>query len=175
MEIQDWPIDRVIPYARNPRKNSGAIAKVAASLREFGFRQPLVVDERGTLIVGHTRLEAARAIGLEQVPVHVAVGLSAEQARAYRLMDNRSHEEASWDEDLLALELQEISRTGFSMDLTGFDTSQLEAFMRDEAPKITGAGDQIRLDKTKPIVCPECGHEFSISAWEPKPPKVEEN
>ena len=121
-----WAIERVIPYARNPRKNAGAVAKVAASIREFGFRQPIVVDATGIVVVGHTRLLAAQQLGLEAVPVHVAENLTPAQAKAYRIMDNRSHEESEWDEELLPLELGELRDEGFDLDLTGFDARELE-------------------------------------------------
>jgi len=82
---------QVVPYARNPRKNQASIANVAASIREFGFRQPIVVDSDMVIVVGHTRYLAALQLGMEKVPVHVAEGLSPEQIKAYRIMDNRSH------------------------------------------------------------------------------------
>lgn len=109
MKIEQWPIEKPIPYARNPRKISDqAVAAVAGSIREFGFRQPIVVDEAGTVIVGHTRLLAARKLGLTEVPVHVAAGLTPEQVKAYRLADNRVGEFSAWDAELLGLELGEI-------------------------------------------------------------------
>ena len=104
MCVVSVPIGRLIPYSRNPRKNTAAIAKVAASLREFGWRQPIVVDDAYTVIAGHTRLEAARTLGMSEVPVHVATGLSANQIKAYRLADNRVGSEAEWDNGLLTLE-----------------------------------------------------------------------
>ena len=88
MKIEIINVDRVIPYARNPRKNSGAVDKVAASIREFGFRQPIVVDENFTVIVGHTRLLAAKKLGITEVPVHIAEGLTAAKIQAYRIADN---------------------------------------------------------------------------------------
>ena len=94
MKIQTVEIERVIPYARNPRKNAEAVTKVAASIREFGFRQPVVVDDEMTVVVGHTRLLAAKQLGMAKVPVHVADGLTPAQIRAYRLADNRVNQEA---------------------------------------------------------------------------------
>ena len=96
LRVSAWAIDKVIPFARNARKiPAAAVAKVAASIKEFGWRQPIVVDREGVIICGHTRLLAARKLGLDQVPVHVAENLSPAQVRAYRLMDNRSHEKPS--------------------------------------------------------------------------------
>ena len=89
MKIELIQIDRVIPYANNPRRNEAAVAKVAASIKEFGFRQPIVVDNNNVVIVGHTRLLAARQLGLAEVPVHIAEGLTSSQIKAYRIADNR--------------------------------------------------------------------------------------
>jgi DNA modification methylase len=125
MEVRLVPVETVIPYARNPRKNTGAVAKVAASLREFGFRQPIVVDPEMTVVVGHTRLQAAIQLGMREVPVHVAAGLSDAQIKAYRLADNRTNEEAEWDEELLALELGDLKLEGYDLSLTGFDDDEL--------------------------------------------------
>src|SRR6266481_10042561 len=109
MLVETWPIDRPIEYARNARKiTQAAVDKVAASIHEFGFRQPIVVDKDGVIIVGHVRLRAAKKLGLAVVPVHVAANLTPAQVRAYRLLDNRSHEEATWDLELLASELAEL-------------------------------------------------------------------
>ena len=103
MRIEHWATDRPQPYAKNARKwNSGAVDKVAASIREFGFRQPIVVDNVGVIIIGHLRLAAAKKLGLKEVPVHVAQDLTPEQVRGLRIMDNRSHEESEWDLALLA-------------------------------------------------------------------------
>ncbi len=131
MIVTDMPIERLIPYARNPRNNTAAIDAVKASIAEFGFRQPIVVDEKMVVIVGHTRLEAAKALGLATVPVHVAEGLTPAQARAYRLMDNRSHENAEWDDELLKLEFGDLKLDGFDLDLTGFDADQLSQLLAD--------------------------------------------
>src|SRR5688500_18970088 len=106
MRIELWPIDRVRIYEDNPRSiDQEAIAKVDASIRAFGWRQPLVVDSDGVLIVGHVRMQAARNLGIAEVPVHIADSLTPDEVRAYRLADNRTHDEAVWDEDRLATEL----------------------------------------------------------------------
>ena len=133
MVITQMPVDRLIPYARNPRCNAAAIDAVKASIAEFGFRQPIVVDEQMVVIVGHTRLAAAKALGLATVPVHIAEGLTPAQTRAYRLMDNRSHENADWDDDLLKLEFADLQLDGFDLELTGFDADQLSKLLGAEA------------------------------------------
>jgi DNA modification methylase len=129
MDIIDLPLERLIPYARNPRRNESAIATVAASLREFGWRQPIVVDEDMVILAGHTRLEAARQLGLASAPVHVARGLTPAQAKAYRLMDNRAAENAAWDEALLGLELGDLQGENFDLALTGFDDAELNRLL----------------------------------------------
>ena len=113
MKIETWKIEKITPYARNPRKNKDAIPKVKASLKEFGWQQPIVVDKDGVVIVGHTRLAAAIELGMTEVPVHVAENLTLEQIKAYRILDNKTSEYAEWDNDLLKLELADISEFNF--------------------------------------------------------------
>src|SRR6266404_8253043 len=109
MTISLWSIEKIIPYARNARKiPQQAVDKVAASIQEFGWRQPIVVDLQGVIICGHTRLLAAQKLGLKEAPVHVADNLTPAQVRAYRLLDNRSHEETEREPDLLGLEMVEL-------------------------------------------------------------------
>ena len=129
MDVVELPLERLIPYARNPRKNAAAIATVAASLKEFGWRQPIVVDEEMVILAGHTRLDAARQLGLTTAPVHIARGLTPAQAQAYRLMDNRASENAEWDEALLGLELGDLQGDGFDLELTGFDDDELNRLL----------------------------------------------
>ena len=124
-DVELRPIAEIRPYEGNPRINDGAVKAVAASLREFGFRQPIVVDQDGVVIVGHTRLKAAQTLGLARVPVHVAVGLSPEQVRAYRLADNKTGELAEWDLELLPIELSELRDADYDLGLIGFDDSEL--------------------------------------------------
>src|SRR5580704_7874399 len=127
MKIEMRLTIKIVPFARNARKiPQQAIDKVAASIREFSFRQPIVVDKDGVIICGHTRWLAAQKLGLEQVPVHVAENLTPAQVRAYRLLDNRSHEETGWDEELLGLELLDLKGMGIDMDLTGFDICEID-------------------------------------------------
>jgi hypothetical protein len=126
-----WPIEQVIPYDRNPRRNTAAVGPVAESIREFGWQQPLVVDERDVLIVGHTRLLAARSLGLTVVPVRVARGLTKAQVKAYRLADNRTGENAEWDRVLLALEFNDLRLGDFDVALTAFTEQEVEGILGD--------------------------------------------
>jgi len=129
MKVELRPIESLKPYAKNPRQNDNAVGAVAKSLREFGFRQPIVVDEESVVIVGHTRLKAAEQLGLKKVPVHVATGLTAEQVRAYRIADNQTATIAEWDMNLLPLELAELKDLGVDMDLLGFGDAELSAML----------------------------------------------
>ena len=129
MDVIDLPLEQIIPYARNPRNNAEAVATVASSIQEYGWRQPIVVDEEMVVLAGHTRLEAARKLGFKTVPVHVAKGLTLSQARAFRIMDNRSSENAEWDKDLLNLELADLLEADFDLGLTGFTDDELNALM----------------------------------------------
>jgi DNA modification methylase len=146
MKIELRPVDRITPYDRNPRKNDGAVGAVARSLKEYGFRQPIVVDADGVIVVGHTRWRAAQQLGLQQVPVHVAAELTPEQAKAYRIADNQTATIAEWDMDLLPVELAELKNLGVDLGSLGFDDDQLKDLFappptegkteRDEVPPI---------------------------------------
>ena len=122
---EQWPLSRITPYASNPRLNDDAVGAVAESIRTFGFRQPIVVDTEGVIVCGHTRYKAAKHLGLETVPVHVAKDLTPEQIRAYRIADNKSSELAEWDLELLPIELGAIAADGVELSLLGFDTEEL--------------------------------------------------
>jgi len=154
LAIEWWPIDRPIPYARNPRiAPDEAIAKVAGSIAEFGFRQPIVVDTDGVIIAGHTRLLAAQRLGLEKVPVHVASELTPAQVKAYRIADNRSAQETSWDADLLPLELAELLDWQVDLTLTGFDAAELDAILVSATQGLTDP-DEVPEPPEEPISAP---------------------
>ncbi len=132
MHIELWPIDRPKPFPKNARHwNAAAVAKVAASIREYGFRQPIVVDAHDVICIGHLRLAAAKSLGLKEVPVHVARDLTPAQIRGLRLADNRTNEESEWNDDLLGPELAELSDLGFDLTLTGFDVYEIDKLLRD--------------------------------------------
>jgi len=118
-------IDDITPYERNPRLNDNAVDAVAESLRQFGFRQPIVIDEAGVIIAGHTRWKAAKQLGLAKVPVHVATDLTEAQVRAYRIADNKTGELAEWDLDILPIELNDLREGGFDMHVLAFDEEEL--------------------------------------------------
>jgi DNA modification methylase len=129
MRIEQRAVESVTPYEGNPRVNDAAVEAVAHSIRSYGFRQPIVVDKDGVIVVGHTRWKAAKALGLEQVPVHVALDLTPEQARAYRVADNKTAELAEWDKDLLRIELEALKDLNVDISLLGFDEPELAGLL----------------------------------------------
>jgi DNA modification methylase len=156
MTIELWSLDRVKPYPGNPRKISqAAIDKVALSIGEYGFRQPIVVDRDGVIIVGHRRWLAARQRGLEFVPVHVADNLTPEQVRSYRLMDNRSHQDTDWIPEKLKTEIVALNVAKFPLHFTGFLPREIDELLVDTkeenyanagiagSPKITTASGEL--------------------------------
>jgi hypothetical protein len=137
-ELDWWPIDRPRDYPQNARKWSAqAVDKVAASIREYGWKQPLVCDSEDVIVIGHLRRAAGRKAGMTECPVHVAHDLTPDQIRGLRLMDNRSHEEAGWDFELLGPELIDLQRLGFGLELTGFDELELARVMMQQTDGLT--------------------------------------
>jgi len=128
-------VEKIVPYARNPRKNDEAVDAVAASIKEFGFRQPIVIDGEGVIVVGETRYKAARRLGLKRVPVHVATELTEAQVKAYRIADNRLNEIATWDPELLPLELTDLQGTEIDLSLLGFTEDELNDLLGAELPE----------------------------------------
>jgi DNA modification methylase len=129
MKIEMRKLSDIKPYENNPRINDAAVDAVAASVREFGFRQPIVVDEDDVIVVGHTRYKAAQKLGMEAVPVHVAVGLTPAQLKAYRIADNQTASLSQWDPELLPIELTELQQMDFDLSLTGFSADDLVRLM----------------------------------------------
>lgn len=136
-QIEQWLTSRPIPYARNARKiDARAVSAVAGSIKEFGFKSPILVDAEGVIIAGHTRLQAAQSLGLESVPVIICNDLTPDQVKAYRLADNRVAEFSEWDAELLKLELGDIE---LEMDFAGFD--ELVAELGDGEAETMEEGD----------------------------------
>jgi DNA modification methylase len=138
MQIELRPIDSITPYENNPRQNDDAVDAVAQSIKEFGWQQPIVVDEQGVIVVGHTRWKAAKKLGMSEVPVHVASGLTPAQLRAYRIADNQTNTLSSWDDDKLMRELMELQKEEIDLDVTGFTSEDLQRLTQDQsAPALT--------------------------------------
>ncbi len=161
-QIERVPLEALVPYARNSRTHSEAqVAQIAASIREFGFTNPVLIDADGGIIAGHGRVMAARKLGLKDVPCLRLGYLSETQRRAYVIADNKLALNAGWDAEALQVELADLNGAGFNMDLLGFGVDDLAEAMGMGGDFEPGSiEDQGRLDQKKPVTCPNCGHEF---------------
>ena len=164
-KVERRPISELIPYARNSRTHSEAqVAQIAASIREWGWTMPILVDEDGNVIAGHGRIMAAQKLGIADVPCMTATGWSEAKRRAYVIADNKLALNAGWDDDVLKLELQDVDTLGFDLTLTGFDVAEL-ANLFDEPDFAPGTeGDQGKLDELAPkmVTCPHCQAEWDL-------------
>ena len=151
MQIKLAEISNIKPYENNPRKLSEqAIQKVAMSLKEYGFRQPIVVDKNMVIVAGHTRYRASKKLGLKQVPISVIDNLSEEQINAYRIADNRTAEESEWDNELLKMEIKDLEAKDFKLDLLGFNEDQLNDILFEEKQGLTDE-DEVPETPEEPI------------------------
>ena len=161
-QIENWRIERLVEYPRNPRKNDGAVDRMAGSVREFGFKVPVLARSDGEIVDGHLRLKAARKLGITEVPVILCNEWSPAQVKAFRLMVNRSATWADWDEELLALELQEIQAADFDLSLTGFIPGEID--------KLLALDDEEKANATPPL--PEMAVSRSGDLWQLGPHRV---
>ena len=176
MKIETADINTIKPYENNPRKlKDSAIEKVAMSLKEYGFRQPIVIDKDRIIVVGHTRYRASKKLGLKEVPITIADNLTPEQINAYRIADNRTAEESEWDSELLKMEIKELEAKDFKLDLLGFNEDQLNDMLfeekqgltdEDEVPEapeepITKLGDIWKLGKHK-LICGDATNKDTV-------------
>tara|TARA_B110000483_G_scaffold219320_1_gene273416 strand:+ start:176 stop:1321 length:1146 start_codon:yes stop_codon:yes gene_type:complete len=151
MKIEIADINSIKPYENNPRKLSEkAIETVAMSLKEYGFRQPIVVDKDRIIVVGHTRFRASKKLGFKEVPITIADNLTTEQINAYRIADNRTSEESEWDNELLKMELKELDLKDFNLELTGFNEDQLNNMLFEEKEGLTDE-DEVPETPEEPI------------------------
>jgi ParB-like chromosome segregation protein Spo0J len=135
LKIETWPVERLIPYARNARLHSEAqVAQIAASIVEFGFNNPVLVEPHGGIIAGHARVIAARKLGYTEIPVIVLGHLSENQKRAFILADNKLALNAGWDLEMLRLELEALTEQNFDLELTGFDQKELAEALAQHTP-----------------------------------------
>ena len=162
MIIENRNLSDLLPYPNNAKTHSDEqIAKIAASIKEFGFNNPVVVDNDGGIIAGHGRVDAARKLNLTELPTITLGHLTEAQKKAYILADNRLAEIGSeWDLDLVALELDQIAELDLDIDLTGFD----DDFINNFAP--VGVDEQGDLSTTDPVMvkCPNCGNSFDAKS-----------
>lgn len=171
MKIQDLDINEIIPYANNPRNNAAAIDAVAASIKEFGFKVPVVIDRNNILITGHTRLEAAKKLGITKIPAIRASDLTDAQVKAFRLADNKVAEIAEWDDKALAAELQALDDMDFDMSEFGFSDDELrdnvEGLEDPEIPEepdpVTQPGDIFQLGRHR-LMCGDSTNPEDITA-----------
>ena len=126
MNIVNLKVEELIPYINNPRNNTEAVDKVAASIKEFGFKVPIVIDKDNVVVTGHTRLLASKKLGLQEVPCVIADDLSPAQIKAFRIADNKVSEYAQWDEDMLKVELEELEEMNFDLDSVSIDFSDFD-------------------------------------------------
>ena len=155
----------LVPYARNSRTHSPQqIDKIAASIREFGFLNPIIVDRQSGIVAGHGRVLAAQKLGLTDLPIIEASHLTEAQRRAYVLADNRLALDAGWDNDMLKVELSDLQAEGFDLTLTGFELGEVSALFYDKDFAPGTEGDQGRLDELAPkiVQCPHCGQDFDL-------------
>lgn len=165
MEITNRPLEALEPYARNSRTHSPEqIAQLVASINEFGWTNPVLIDEHGGVIAGHGRIMAARQLGMVEVPCIVLAGLTETQKRAYVIADNKLALGAGWDDAMLKLELEELGGLDFNLELTGFTLPELNDILIEK--KVEGGGtrelnpDEFELQQK----CPRCGFEYNTKA-----------
>ena len=166
----EWPADKIerkkvddlIPYARNARTHSDEqVAQLAASIKEWGWTTPVLVDEDGEIIAGHGRVMAARKLGIEEVPTMTATGWSKAQKQAYVLADNQLPKNAGWDMDLLSVEMKDLDSGGFDLSLMGFGDEEMKQWFLDTDFVPESSTKEIDPDDYKMgCVCPKCGFEF---------------
>ncbi len=160
-KVDPVPREDLIPYANNPKEHpEEQVNKIASSIKNYGWDQPIVVDGDGEIIKGHGRLQAAEKLGLDEVPVIRREDLTKAEAKAARIADNKTAE-SPWDDDLLATELETLPE--FDDAELGFDQGAVDDLLAEvETPEFepVGEDEQPRLDETEPTVCPECGHEW---------------
>lgn len=154
MTVQSKKLEEVHPYENNPRRNDGAVNAVAESIRQCGYIAPIIVDENGVILAGHTRYKALRQLGYQEADVVIKSGLTEEQKRKYRLLDNKTGELAEWDVDLLEMELDGLDFGSLDLD---WGISSAEGLDLDEA-----ASTQSEEEETETIHCPKCGFEFAV-------------
>src|SRR5689334_13842471 len=143
-ELQTWPIDKLVFYARNPRKNDAAVDRMCGSIREFGFKIPVLARSNGEVVDGHLRLKAARKLGMTEVPVILCDEWTPAQVKAFRLQVNRSATWAEFDDELLSLEMQDLMELNFDLGLTGFEPQEIDELL-------FRIGDDAQADAAPPL------------------------
>jgi ParB-like chromosome segregation protein Spo0J len=164
MKIEQIPVDRLIPYARNSRTHSDEqVAQIAASIREFGFTNPVLIDGNDGIIAGHGRVLGARKLGMDSVPCVRLDHLTETQKRAYIIADNKLALNAGWDEEMLRVELADLREMEFEIDVLGFEAEDLSRLMYGVNFEPGTEDDQGKLDELAPqiVICPHCHESFN--------------
>lgn len=168
LKVEQWPVDKLLPYVRNPRKNDHAVPKMASLIKEFGFKVPVVIRSDGSVIDGHLRLKAAQALGMKEVPAVLADDWTDAQVKAFRIAVNKSAELADWDNAMLRLEIEELNGMDFDLRLTGFEPLELEGILYPDAGldggEKEGAGEidpDEFSDEKFAHECPRCKFKFN--------------
>ena len=162
MEIIYKNIDELIPYENNPRINDEAVEYVKNSIKEFGFTNPILIDEKDNIIAGHGRLMASKKLGMEEVPCIVLEGLTEAQKKAYIIADNKMALNAGWDFNLLSLELENLKELDFNLELTGFSVDEIDGLLNtnEDIEDNDYEEQDLKENNTQLHKCPECGCEF---------------
>ena len=164
MNIVKMKVSELIPYINNPRNNENAVDKVASSISEFGFKNPIFVDKNNIVVNGHTRLLASKKLGLKEVPVIVIDDLTDTQIKAFRIADNKVAEYSKWDYDLLNIELEQLEELDFSMSDFGISTFEPIEFEIDEDIEEI-LEEEYEEPPKKTCTCPNCGHTDSAERF----------
>lgn len=185
MEVKEIPVQELREYENNPRRNDSAVDAVAKSIKEFGWKQPVVIDSDNVIVCGHTRFKAAQKLGLEKVPCIIADDLTPAQIKAFRLVDNKTAELSYWDFEKLGFELDELKHVGLDLSVLGFDLPHVDVndFFETVAPKKSDKAKSKNSEtqkfsveqsnenfgnfedianKKKIIICPHCGKEIEL-------------
>jgi ParB/RepB/Spo0J family partition protein len=167
MEVIIRPVDNLVMYENNPRDNDGAVDAVANSIKEFGFKVPILIDKNNVIIAGHTRLKAAIQLGMRDVPCILCDDLTPEQVRAFRIADNKVAEIADWDWPKLAQELDELLKEDVDLSITGFSDDEIERLTKnlddiDISDFFSENESEAKSKEPQRIQCPHCGEWFDL-------------
>ena len=157
MQVINMSVDELIEYENNPRFNDNAVEPVARSIEQFGWKVPIVIDSNNVIITGHTRLKAAKFLGLDEVPCIVADDLDEDQVKAFRLADNKVGELASWDYEALNIELESIEIDMGEFGFIELSDIDIDGFFEDAEPK-----EEVEEEEPKEIQCPHCMMYFTV-------------
>lgn len=162
-KIENVPLTKLIEYTRNPRVHSkDQVSQIVASVKQFGWTNPIIIDEAGMILAGHGRFQAAKVLEMETVPCIRLTGLSADELRAYIVADNKIGLNAVWDEELLRAELQELASQSLDLTMTGFSSEELGELLKAmEEPKPPSEFPSVDSDIKTEYCCPKCNYQWS--------------